>query len=107
MGGSPLGRQEKARLGRYAWRGFGGALGRARCELINEVFQEPARARVSDSVVAVHQLGLERNIGLSAHHQRTEVAEHAAQMLLRDRNADRAVIQDARRRFDRAAKPPG
>ena len=61
-------------------------------QLIEEGFQELARAFVGDIAAVIHQLGLERNIGLAAHHQHTDVAEHGPQMLLRDRGAASARL---------------
>ena len=61
-----------------------------RGELVDEGLQESPRALVGDGAVVVDQAGLEGDIGLAAHQENAQVAEHLAQMLLRERGADRA-----------------
>ena len=61
-----------------------------RSEPIEEALQEFPRALVADPAFGVHQVGLERNVGLSAQKDHAETGHDRAQMLLRERAADGA-----------------
>jgi hypothetical protein len=61
-----------------------------RREPVDEALQEFPRGLVADRALGVDQVRLERDIGLAAEQDHAEADHDRAQMLLRQRGADRA-----------------